>query len=152
MYAAETLIERAMEQIELAPKLEENQVPGGRSIPQEPQPDYGTFSSWLTDMMNHADSVDVLKTVEGGRRRYAKFCQKALEYAAKLQAIFGPIYAARAAHYADGEQRNKVMGRFKDSPKEIVTACEGIITQMEAALKVLEEGEHKDAKLAAAAK
>lgn len=158
MYTVDTLIERLEEQIELAPRLEENQVPGGRSLDDGTGIDYSTLSCRLKEGMAHASSIEALKTVEGGQRRYVKHLTAALVHVEELVPIFRKVRTVRGASYVDGAQRDAALSRLSpkdakggDLSNQIVFRCKGAIAELEKGRKVLEEGEAKETKMAGAA-
>ena len=141
MYAVEALIERLEEQKALAPGLQENPAAGGK-VEQ--------MCDRLREGMNSARHIPALKAVEAGHRRYGKFLANALAQVEKLTPILTKAEKVAGAAYADGLQRDKAMSQFKDTPKEVVRICDAAIGELRAALKVLDEGENKQTKLAAA--
>lgn len=141
MYACEQMIECLEEQIRLAPRMIENAAAGGG---------VEAMLTRLTEQMNMAHEVKGLKAVEAGSRRYAACIRKAKEHVLKLRPIFERSGAVLGAAYADGAQKEKSLGQMKDVPGQIVNICKAAIGELDAALKVLEEGEGRLTKLAGA--
>jgi hypothetical protein len=139
MYAAECLIERLEEQIRLAPRMTENTAAGGS---------VDAMLERLTEQMNMAHVVPSLKAVEAGSRRYVACIRKAKEHVLKLRPIFERSKVVLLATYTDGAQREKALGQMKDVPGQITAICKAASAELDAALKVLEEGEGRLTKLA----
>jgi hypothetical protein len=149
-YAAEFLIERLTEQIELAPKLEENPAPGGNFVPRDAGDMVQTVVDRVKEGMAQARHIPALRAVEAGHRRYCAAFEEALPHVNHLATLFGQLRNTKGANYADGEQRQKAMSRFKEKPKEIIASCEAAITALKKAIAVLDEGESRNAKVEAA--
>lgn len=139
MDAAEMMIERLQEQIQLAPSLTENDVPGGT---------VEDLCNRLVEGMNHAHEVKRLQAVEAGVRRYGKHLRDTLEKVQKLKPIFAEVAPVRDAIYANQQAKDKATARMKERVGEIETICKGAIQDLHKALSVLEEGDGKMAKLA----
>jgi hypothetical protein len=145
-YAAEFLIARLREQIELAPKMEENPAPGGNFVPWDAGDMVQTVVDRVKEGMAQSRHISALKPVEAGARRYCAAFEEALVHVENLANIFTQLRAVQGASYGDGEQRQKAMSRHKDKPKEIIAACTGAILALEKAMAVLDEGETKQSK------
>ena len=101
----------------------------------------------LQEGINLSNRIDVIKAVEGGVRRYKRALENAKGKLEPLTATWQEIDSIVSASYADGEQRKKAMERIKEHPRIIVTACRAAIADLEAALKVIEEGESREVKV-----
>lgn len=141
MHAPEFLIDRLEEQIKLAPQLIQNDVPGG-SVAE--------MVEKLREGSNLAHHVPSLRAVEAGARRYAKCLTAATTHVQKLGPLFDSVAAVHSATYRDELQKKQAMDRFKDTPKQIIDACKAAIAELNGALKVLDEGDAKEARLAGA--
>ena len=152
MFAVESIIDRLEEQIKLAPQLVENGHPGGRFLDDGTGVDEGTIFAWLANGIGRCNHIPQLAAVEAGPRRYRKCLEKARDTLLPLVAEFKRIAAVQGAPYTDGNQREKAMKQLSDVPGKIVSACKAAISDLEAGMAILEEGERKEAKLAGASK
>jgi len=137
-YAAEFLVARLNEQIEMAQRLEMNLKPGGR-IDQ--------IIDKVKEGINLSGSIPVLRGVQGGSRRYVAHFSAALAKLEPLVSVFDEIASVKGAKYEDGEQRGKAMSRMKGKSDQIVSACKEAIGELNHALAVIEEGEKVEAKV-----
>ncbi len=142
MDVPEFLIKRLQEQIDLAPSLQENDVPGG-TLDDMIGPE-----GRLLQGINFSGHVERLKAVEAGRRRYSRHLEDAYKELLKLREIFKEIAPTRDAVFPNQEAKNKAMSRHKDHEKRIVAICQAAIGHLERAQKVLDEGDVKQARLA----
>lgn len=101
----------------------------------------------LQEGISLAARIDVIRAVEGGPRRYRKWLESAKGKLETLIPIWQEIEQITNASYSDGEQRKKAQERIKQHPVTIVKACREAITDLEAALKVIEEGETREVRV-----
>lgn len=141
-YAADLLIERLKEQIQLAPQLRENEEPGGTCV---------QMADRLTEGMNRAGHIVALKAVEGGKKRYERHFEVALKHVMELSPLFAAVANMRATPWASELQRDKAMAAFKDTPAKIISICKAAISEMEGASKLLDEGERRETRTTALA-
>lgn len=143
MFAPEFLAERLNEQIKLAGSMAENGTPGGRC---------SEMIERLKEGQNRAHHIQMLRTVESGPRRYAKHFANAIPHIERMAEIFARVELVRNAGYDSNEQREKAMANLKSVPKEIEACCQAALKEVEAALKVMEEGEKREVTLSAGTK
>jgi hypothetical protein len=141
MYAVEQMIEALEEQQRLAPRMIENPVAGGS---------VEALLTRCTEQMNMAHEVKSLKAVEAGPRRYVACVRKAKEHILRLRPLFERCGGVLGAAYTDGAVREKALAQLKDVPPQIVAICKAAAGELDGALKVLEEGEGRLTKVAAA--
>lgn len=134
MYMPEQMIEHLKRNAELAPQMQQNNEDGG-SI--------DALVEKCKEQINKCNGILPLQKVEGGIRRYRNHMGDALTHLEKLIPLYVGVAEVKGGKYADGEQRQKAMGRLKDHPKQIKEATEAAIAAVELALTVVYEGEGK---------
>lgn len=93
-----------------------------------------------------ANRIDSVKAVEGGPRRYRNALQKATDCLEKTVPLWTAIDAVILTQMTD-DQRKKAMEQIKEHPKTISVACREAINELQAALKVIEEGETREVRV-----
>lgn len=137
-------------QIEAIPSLTISDDIPGSGAPQDIWQE--TILDRLNETMNRARDIQELKSLEGGRRRYCTHVEAARIHLEPVKDILAEAVTLQSARYADGEQRQKALARLKDRPAKIVAACKAAIAELQAALRLLEEGDRKSEQAAARAR
>ncbi len=141
MDVPDLMIERLTEQELLAPKMIANPTPGG-SVAE--------MVERCVEQMNHGHHVPRLKAVEAGASRYAAAFGRAKGHIEKMAPLLDQAAVIHSGTYRDGQQKEQALARLKDVPAKIVACCKAAVAELDAARKVLREGEGKLAKTGAA--